>query len=232
MVQVNNTPLNLRVKFSKIGRLAYISHLDLVRTMNKIVVRAKLPLWYTEGFNPKPKMVFSVPLSTGTESDVEFMDIRLTQRCDRFSVVEALNANSTEELKFIEAYYPETKLSELKWMSYLIKIKTNGNLSELAKACEDHLSSESLEIVKKTKSGEEKSMQVAHLVKSVSAVIDGDLIRINGVFSADQSSFLNPENLIKALRESVGILQDENIVNEWYSIKRVGAFTEEMEIFR
>ena len=76
MVQVNNTPLNLRVKFSKTGRLAYISHLDLVRTMNKIVVRAKLPLWYTEGFNPKPKMVFSVPLSTGTESDVEFMEDR------------------------------------------------------------------------------------------------------------------------------------------------------------
>ena len=232
MVQVNNTPLNLRVKFSKTGRLAYISHLDLVRTMNKIVVRAKLPLWYTEGFNPKPKMVFSVPLSTGTESDVEFMDIRLTQRCDRYAAIEALNANSTEELKFVEAYYPETKLTELKWMSYIINIKTNGDLPELAKACEAYLSSEDLEIVKKTKSGEEKRMQVSHLVKSVSAVADGDRIRINGVFCADQSTFLNPENLVKALRESVGILQDENIVNEWYSIKRVGAFTEEMENFR
>jgi radical SAM-linked protein len=232
MVQVNNTPLNLRVKFSKTGRLAYISHLDLVRTMNKIVVRAKLPLWYTEGFNPKPKMVFSVPLSTGTESDVEFMDIRLTQRCDRFSVVDALNANSTEELKFIEAYYPETKLTELKWMSYLIKIKTQGDIQKLAEACEAHLSSTDLEIVKKTKSGEEKSVQVAHLIKSVSAVADGDVSRINGVFCADQSCFLNPENLIRSLREHVGILQDENIVNEWYSIKRIGAYTEEMEIFK
>ena len=60
MVQVN-TPINLRVKFKKVGALQYVSHLDLVRTMHKIIVRAKLPLWYTEGFNPKPKMVFAAP---------------------------------------------------------------------------------------------------------------------------------------------------------------------------
>ena len=66
MVQVNNTPITLRVKFFKVGKLQYISHLDLVRTMMKIIVRSKLPLWYTEGFNHKPKIFFAAPLSTGT----------------------------------------------------------------------------------------------------------------------------------------------------------------------
>ena len=70
MVQVTaNTPyVTLRFKFKKLGKLQYISHLDLVRTMNKIIVRAKLPLWYSEGFNPKPKMIFAAPLSICTES--------------------------------------------------------------------------------------------------------------------------------------------------------------------
>ena len=52
MVQVNTEKLFIRVKFKKVGNLQYISHLDLVRTMHKVIVRAKLPLWYTEGFNP------------------------------------------------------------------------------------------------------------------------------------------------------------------------------------
>ena len=58
MVQVNNSKITVRIKFKKLGKLQYISHLDMVRTMNKIIVRAKLPLYYTEGFNPKPKMTF------------------------------------------------------------------------------------------------------------------------------------------------------------------------------
>jgi radical SAM-linked protein len=80
MVQVNNEKLFVRVKFKKVGNLQYISHLDLVRTMHKVIVRARLPLWYTEGFNPKPKMIFAAPLSIGTESVCEFVDIRLTER--------------------------------------------------------------------------------------------------------------------------------------------------------
>lgn len=68
MVQVNATKLFLRFRFKKQGSLQFISHLDLVRTMHKVIVRAKLPLWYTEGFNPKPKMIFAAPLSIGTET--------------------------------------------------------------------------------------------------------------------------------------------------------------------
>ena len=83
MVQVSNSPITVRIKFLKEGGLQYISHLDLVRTMHKIIVRSKLPLWYTEGFNPKPKMVFAAPLSIGTESKTEYMDLRLTEEFRR-----------------------------------------------------------------------------------------------------------------------------------------------------
>ena len=108
MVQVENQPyVTLRVRFTKVGSLQYISHLDLVRTMNKILVRAGLPLWYSSGFNPKPKMVFAAPLSIGTESLTEFMDIRLTHRIPAEKVVECLNKNMTEEMQVTEAYYPD-----------------------------------------------------------------------------------------------------------------------------
>ena len=94
MVQVNNTPIVLRLHFKKVGRLQYVSHLDLVRTMHKVIVRAKLPLKYTEGFNPKPKMVFAAPLSIGTESYAEFVDIRLSERMDTDEAKRVLNENT------------------------------------------------------------------------------------------------------------------------------------------
>ena len=110
MVQLtpNNPYLTLRVKFKKVGSLKYISHLDLVRTMSKIIVRAGLPLWYTEGFNPKPKMIFAAPLSIGTDSYTEYMDLRLIDDISPEEVMHRLNANMTDEMQVTEAYYATT----------------------------------------------------------------------------------------------------------------------------
>ena len=46
----------VRLRFSKTGRLKYISHLDINRAMSRALKRAGIPLWYTEGFNPHPYM--------------------------------------------------------------------------------------------------------------------------------------------------------------------------------
>ncbi len=230
MVQVN-TPINLRVKFKKTGRLQYVSHLDLVRTMHKIIVRAGLPLWYTEGFNPKPKMVFAAPLSIGTESVTEFVDIRLVERMDTAEALSRLNRNMTDEMQAISAYYPTTKLTELKWMSYTILIKTNGACEELARKCEATLSEDKIEIEKRSKSGENVKVDIRPLIKSVNAVADGESIRISCILSADQSSFLNPEHIIKFLKSRTGILSDPNLTNEWYSIMRESAFCEDLTEF-
>ena len=57
--------------------MKYISHLDVMRCMSRAVRRARLPLWYTEGFNPHPYMMFALPLSLGFSSQCESMDIRI-----------------------------------------------------------------------------------------------------------------------------------------------------------
>ena len=68
----------VRLRFSKTGRLKYISHLDINRAMSRALKRAGIPLWYTEGFNPHPYMSFSLPLSLGVESLCESVDLRIT----------------------------------------------------------------------------------------------------------------------------------------------------------
>ncbi len=231
MVQVNNEKKIVRVKFKKLGSLQYISHLDLVRTMNKIVVRADIPLWYTEGFNPKPKLVFAAPLSIGTESVCEFLDIRLTERVDPVLIKSKLNANMTDEMQVLEAYYPETKFTDLKWLSYTMRIKTLGASDALAEQCNAALSSEKIEILKNTKSGEQ-IVDIKPLVKSAKVGFDGEFLTVNCVLSADPSSFLNPEYLVKALREKCGILCSPVLTDEYYSIMREKAYFADMTEFK
>ncbi len=230
MVQVNEK-ITLRVRFKKIGALQYISHLDLVRTMNKIIVRAKLPLWYTEGFNPKPKMAFAAPLSIGTESLCEYMDLRLTERIPPEEAVARLNANMTAEMQVFEAYYPETKFTDMKWLSYAVMIKTDGADATLAEKCAAALTGDRLEVLKHTKSGE-ATVDIRPLIRSAGAAFDGEYIRLECLLSADPSSFLNPEYVIKALRDKCGILSNPDLTAEHYSIRRERAYDGEMREFR
>ncbi len=233
MVQVNNSHVTVRIKFRKEGGLQYISHLDLVRTMHKIIVRSKLPLWYTEGFNPKPKMVFAAPLSIGTESKSEYMDLRLTERVPEPEVMAALNKNLTNEMQVVEAYYPETKLTDLKWFTYTISIVSEDADESLALKCEELLKSDNIEIEKKTKPGEAtKTANIAPLIKSADAVFSNGEIIIRCCLSADQSCFLNPEYVVKALKKYCGVLSSGNLLKEYYSIVRETAYCDDMSEFR
>ena len=230
MVQVNNTPIVLRVKFYKRGNLQYISHLDLVRTMMKVIVRAKLPLWYTEGFNPKPKITFAAPLSIGTESICEYMDIRLSERISPDEAKARLNANMTSEMQATEVYYPESKLTELKWLAYEITVKTVGDAQTITESINKTLDSEELPILKKTKSGE-AVVDIKPLIRSAYAKVASDKIMISCILSADPSAFLNPEYIIKLLKDKCGILSSGKLLDETYAITRTNAYRENMSFF-
>lgn len=237
MVQLtqNHPHVNLRVKFKKLGSLQYISHLDLVRTMNKIVVRAGLPLWYTEGFNPKPKMTFAAPLSIGTESVAEYMDIKLVDDMPPEEIVRRLNENMTDEMQVLDAYYTDEKLTRLRWLSYRITVNTLGASAELAKKCEELFDRSEVLVAKKAKAGEEpKLFDVKPLVGSISARYDEETgrILIDALLSADPSAFLNPEYVVKALRKEVGILSCPDITRESWSIMRLEGYLEDMSVFR
>lgn len=229
MVQVNQTKLFLRFKFRKGGSLQYISHLDLVRTMHKVIVRAKLPLWYTEGFNPKPKMIFAAPLSIGTESVCEFMDLRMNEYIDPAEAMERINANMTDEMQITEAYYPESKFTDLKWMNYRITIRPEMVTDDLVERINMALNGESLEVQKKNS---DTRSDIRPLIRYATAVRDGNNVIINATLSADPSAFLNPEYVIKALRDATGVLTSENLMAESYDIMRLGAYFADMTEFR
>ena len=75
-------PEKLRMRFSKTGRAIWLSHLDLMRTMQRAFLRAEYPLKYSEGFNPHAQISILLPLSVGVSSECELMDFQLKEDVD------------------------------------------------------------------------------------------------------------------------------------------------------
>src|SRR5262249_23023694 len=66
-----------RLRFTKLGRVAFLGHLDLMRLLARSLRRAELPLAVTRGFSPKPRMTFGPALSLGVPSLGEWVDVDL-----------------------------------------------------------------------------------------------------------------------------------------------------------
>ncbi len=84
----------LRIRFSKKDALKFLSHLDLLRLWERAMRRAGLPLAYSEGFSPHPRLSFAAPLPVGVTSDAELTDIFLS----RWIAPQAFAARLREQL--------------------------------------------------------------------------------------------------------------------------------------
>jgi radical SAM-linked protein len=71
--------MRLRVRFSKTGKIRWTSHRDVARMWERAFRRLSLPLAYTQGFSPRPKVSFGLALSTGHESVAEYLDLELVE---------------------------------------------------------------------------------------------------------------------------------------------------------
>jgi radical SAM-linked protein len=71
--------MKIRIRFAKLGRVRWTSHRDVARMWERALRRARLPLAYTEGFSPRPKLSFGLALPTGCESSAEYLDVALSE---------------------------------------------------------------------------------------------------------------------------------------------------------
>jgi radical SAM-linked protein len=90
-----------RVWFRKGERVRYISHLDVLRAWERSIRRAGLPLSYSQGFTPHPKIAFAGPLPLGFTSEAEIMDVTLDERIDPLEFERRLTAECTEDLAIV-----------------------------------------------------------------------------------------------------------------------------------
>ena len=100
------TRQRVRIRFSKQGRLKYIGHNDLLRTLEALFRRAKLPLAMSSGFHPKVRMSFPTALALGFESVDEVLELEMKESAepvDTDALLADLNRQTLEGLTFLSA---------------------------------------------------------------------------------------------------------------------------------
>ncbi|MEJ6466579.1 TIGR03936 family radical SAM-associated protein [Fusobacterium ulcerans] len=83
-----------RVYFDKFGEMKFISHLDLLRFFDRLLKKSQIPVKYSQGFHPRPKMSFGSPVSLGTEAYDELMDFELETPMSNEEVFKRLNSSN------------------------------------------------------------------------------------------------------------------------------------------
>ena len=216
----------LRLRFEKTGRAVYISHLDLMHTMQRAFNRAGLPLKYSEGFNPHPQIAIALPLSVGTGSLCEIMDFKLKAEPDLAALPEQLTAVMPEGIRVLEAYEPQRKVAELKWLQVEGRFDYDErDPGEMAAALEEFYRQEAIVITKKTKRGMGET-DIRPGIREIRFAPGEREVNITSVISAQEPT-INPELLAEALRQ----LRPE-IAPDFAKFTRIETYDAEMKVYR
>ncbi len=207
----------LRLKFSKTGRAVYISHLDLMRTMQRVFSRAGVDLKYSEGFNPHAKISIILPLTVGTWSLCEYMDFSLVSDWDLDKLPAVLNPYMPEGIEALEAYEAPGKGAELRWLHITGRL-TGGRGAAFYNS---FFSRPEIWVKKRSKKGERTDNIVPAIGRAVFTDEPGG-VAADLILHAQEPT-LNPDTMMMSLGEDAP---------EYWVFTRVEAFREDMTPFR
>ena len=209
----------VRMQFTKHGDMKYVSHLDMIRLFNRMFHRADLPLSYSEGFNPHPKMAILLPLSVGLESDCEYIDVEFQKSVSMLDCLKKLKGATPiglDIVKISELLDNSIKPKEIRYAEYTIKTDCNISHDILDK----FLSHETIEVLKKTK----RSEGVVDIKPDIMNIKALGEYEFSCVLSAGSEANLKPQVLIEAMKKYIDGYSPEDIC-----ITRISIMTERGE---
>lgn len=144
----------LRLQYSRLGRMRFVSHRDFQRSLERAVRRADVPIAYSQGFSPHPKISYANAAPTGAESHAEYVEIGLRRRCDPDAVRDALDAALPDGLRIV-AVVPadDTKLAAVLTASVWELRLPGVTLEQAVEAVDRFLALDSAIVVRTTKKG-------------------------------------------------------------------------------
>lgn len=191
-----------RIQFTKTGRAAYISHLDLMRTFQRAFLRAGLHVRHTEGFNPHAYVSIAMPLSVGFSSQCEILEFGLPEGVDKECVPWRLTRVLPEGITVTRCYDALRPFKALSYVNYIITLEYDAGAPVGAEnAIRALLGRESLVVAKKSKKAKSGEVQVdlIPLVHKVDYEGRRDAIVLDTVLKA-QNPGLNPALLVESIR--------------------------------
>lgn len=218
----------IRLRFSKTGQAKYISHLDTNRVFSRAFARAKLNLWFTQGFNPHPYMSFSLPLSLGVESLCENVDIRILDDISNDEVKKRVNDALPLGIRILDVYDDFMDCHEIVYSDYVYKFEFLDNEKALENI-KEVLQSDTIMAQKKGKQGKRrvlKETDIKQFIDKYSISIRDNQIVLNIRLLAGPDKNLNPSLLFDTIIRLI------DMDYEWKSIGRINLLTKDFKEYK
>ncbi|MDD7357611.1 MAG: TIGR03936 family radical SAM-associated protein [Eubacterium coprostanoligenes] len=218
----------VRLRFSKTGQAKYISHLDTNRVFSRALARAKINLWYTQGFNPRPYMSFSLPLSLGVESYCENVDLRILDDLTDEEIKERMNNALPLGIRIVDVYEDFMDCHDIVYSDYVYKFEFKDNETALEKIIAVLESNEIL-AQKKAKQGKRrilKETDIKQFIVKYNASIRNNNIVLNIRLLAGPDKNLNPTLLFDTIIRLI------DMDYEWKSIGRISLLTKDFKEYK
>jgi len=188
-----------RLKFSKTGNGKYISHLDLLRCFIRAIARAKLPIKYSEGFNPHPSITFLLPLPIGVTSVCELVDMEFRENLPREEIRERLNATLPPDLVILDVGLPTNKARDIMCASYDITFESTSGVD--AALIKEFLTRDEILFMKRSKRGEKEVNMADYIVKFEFLAKTPQFVMLNILLSASSEMNLKPNVVIDEIEK-------------------------------
>lgn len=187
--------MRIRITFSKKGALRYTGHLDLHKLWERAARRAELPLAYSQGFHPQPKMSLAAALPLGFSSTCEVLDMRLERDIDLDGLPAKLNATLPPGIRVTSIEQVDERAPALQAQvveaEYQVELREQVDPSELKRRIESALGSESI-----LRERRGKKYDLRPLIKSIEVLND----TIAMLLAAREGATGRPEEVLDVLR--------------------------------
>lgn len=192
-----------RILFAKEGTARYISHLDLMHTMERAFLRAGITIRHTAGFHPHPYVSIPLPLPLFFSSQCELMEFGLVEGSTVEALPEQMNRVLPAGIRVLDCYEGGLPFRKLAFVRYDITLEFDGDLAQQAgDAFRELVGRESFVVKKRSKKAKTgfTEVDVIPLIRAVEAVEpQGDVLRLTLGLGA-QNPGLNPDVLLQGFK--------------------------------
>ena len=214
---LNNKNVELtkyRAQIRKGKEIAVLSHLDYVDLYARALLRSKLPIAYSEGFNPHIKMSFATALAVGVTSDAEYMDFQLTQDLPTSEVFERLNKQLPMGAEVVQLKKLQGKVTKLMaaadMSSYKIHIPYADQLSKVESAIKAFNAAEVINYTRITPK-KTRELEIKHYIaKPIEMQLKDSMLILNIDIRITLTGSIKPSEVIHILHENFNLQVDEN----------------------
>ena len=217
----------LRLIFVKEQQASYISHLDVMRTFQRVFPRAGLSIKHSNGFHPHPILSIVLPLPVGQSSECEILDFESVEESAGEGVAEALNTGMPAGLRVLDCYAASRPVREMALLRARLEMEYDSGVSE--DACERIralFAQEEVFVEKRTKHKGMTELNIVPLIHSLTLTEEAGMIVADAIVAA-QDPGLNPALIGAAVARHL-----PEIAPDFVRVRRKEVYDREMNIFR